>query len=791
MIHGAGIRVPITIMSKTVTTSGFLTILSPQINAARERLRAGIADMPDEGKHSIMPEPAALEAMLFAGVRGHLERIVTPTLALELNIARLRGRLHGDTPEERFDYYAKMLARREYVEELATEYPMLFQLAEDRLALWVAVSLELIGRIAADWQDIVETFFRGESPGALESLRFPQRSTKRGGRAVVLLCFSSGARLVYKPRSLAVEARFQELLDWLGDSGFQPGFQRVKLLDRDSHGWMEWIDPEGCASAAEIQRFYRRQGAYLALFYALEATDLHMSNVIAAGEHPALIDLETLFHPRDAVPDWPVLDLLLDDTAYYSVLRSGLLPEPETAEAGEPDRLDLSGLAGAGGQRTPYEVPMWRNRGTDAMRLERERKIIGGGKNRPSLDGKAVDALDFVDALESGFTDTYRLLAERRAELLANNSPLARFAGAEVRVLPRSGRRYGSILENSYHPDLMRDPSARLNYLADRLRQDAAEEIDPVRLISHELDDLAAGDTPFFTTRVGSRGIAGSRGAAVADFFARSGLEMARARIARLDEDDLMRQRWFIRASFATVAITGLPGDRRLVPAAVVPANLSEKALAAARAIGEQLARTAVRAGHEASWIGLEPDEYGLWSIEPLGSDPDHGLPGVIRFLSALAALTGERRWEELACAAGATLQRYLAEEAEEDESTSEEDLPGEFETPYHVPYMPDPLDDSVASDNHSLTGDLGIVERLLVAADAQADDDLRNLAARYAATVIADIEQRGPLTGVPLGVESPGLMTGLAGIGYGLLRVAAPESIPPLAPAGLAEAAR
>ncbi len=405
-----------------------------------------------------MPEPAALEAMLFAGVRGHLERIVTPTLALELNIARLRDRLHGDTPEERFDYYAKMLARREYVEELAAEYPMLFQLAEDRLALWVAVSIELIGRIAADWQDIVETFFRGESPGALDSLRFPQRSTKRGGRAVILLSFSSGARLVYKPRSLAVEARFQELLDWLGDSGFQPAFQRVKLLDRDSHGWMEWIDPEGCASAAEIQRFYRRQGAYLALFYALEATDLHMSNVIAAGEHPALIDLETLFHPRDAVPDWPALDLLLDDTAYYSVMRSGLLPEPETAEAGEPDRLDLSGLAGAGGQRTPYEVPMWRNLGTDAMRLERERKIIGGGKNRPSLDGKAVDALDFLDALESGFTDTYRLLAERRAELLANNSPLARFAGAEVRVLPRSGRRYGSILENSYHPDLMRDP---------------------------------------------------------------------------------------------------------------------------------------------------------------------------------------------------------------------------------------------------------------------------------------------------------------------------------------------
>jgi lantibiotic modifying enzyme len=31
----------------------------------------------------------------------------------------------------------------------------------------------------------------------------------------------------------------------------------------------------------------------------------------------------------------------------------------------------------------------------------------------------------------------------------------------------------------------------------------------------------------------------------------------------------------------------------------------------------------------------------------------------------------------------------------------------------------------------------------------------------------------------VPLGVETPGLMTGLAGIGYQLLRLAAPDIIP------------
>jgi lantibiotic modifying enzyme len=43
----------------------------------------------------------------------------------------------------------------------------------------------------------------------------------------------------------------------------------------------------------------------------------------------------------------------------------------------------------------------------------------------------------------------------------------------------------------------------------------------------------------------------------------------------------------------------------------------------------------------------------------------------------------------------------------------------------------------------------------------------------------LASIEEQGWITGVPQGVETPGLMTGLAGIGYALLRLAAVEQVP------------
>ncbi|MBI0383848.1 hypothetical protein JBE27_48240, partial [Streptomyces albiflaviniger] len=73
--------------------------------------------------------------------------------------------------------------------------------------------------------------------------------------------------------------------------------------------------------------------------------------------------------------------------------------------------------------------------------------------------------------------------------------------------------------------------------------------------------------------------------------------------------------------------------------------------------------------------------------------------------------------------------------------------------------------------------GDLGLVAALLAAGPALGEtDDLGPRVAR----LVADRVLAGDVRpGVPMGVTTPGLMTGSAGIGYGLLRVAAPERVP------------
>jgi type 2 lantibiotic biosynthesis protein LanM len=347
------------------------------------------------------------------------------------------------------------------------EYPVLARQLAICIDHWVAFSLEFLRHLCADWEAIRTTFSPENDPGVLVQVDGSVGDRHRRGRAVLIARFSTGFQVVYKPKSMAVDRHFQELLTWINDRGDHPPFRTLTILDRGTQGWIEFVVAHGCTSPEEVQRFYERQGGYLALLYALEATDFHHENLIAAGEHPVLLDLEALFHPRAGAMDSKQADQPAHRTLSYSVLRVGLLPLRIWSNA-ESEGIDISGLGAAAGQLTPRGVPQWEGAGTDEMRLTRKRVAMGGGRNRPTLNGAEVEVLHYTDAIADGFTRVYRLLLKHREELLSNDGPLTRFAGDEVRVIVRPTQTYGMLLQESFHPDVLRDALDR-DRLLDRL----------------------------------------------------------------------------------------------------------------------------------------------------------------------------------------------------------------------------------------------------------------------------------------------------------------------------------
>ncbi|HEX2220839.1 MAG TPA: type 2 lanthipeptide synthetase LanM family protein [Gemmatimonadales bacterium] len=640
--------------------AGALALVEPLLRDAREWLRKQVVELAKA--HPAVPFDAQKTvAMLFASLPGQLLGIMGRTLVLELHVAKLSGELRGDTPQARFRSYVDRLRRPGVAAALLEEYPVLARQLAHRVHDWREASLAFVSHLFADWRMLRDVAGADAELGQLAAIRDNAGDRHRGGKAVLIAEFSSGARLVYKPRCLAIDRSFQDLLRWVNEHGWRAGFRTLNVLSRPDHGWVEFAHAAACRTTDELHRFHERLGGYLALLYALEATDFHCENVLAAGEHPVLLDLEALFHARRSSEpgDGGAPEGLVAGALDFTVLRIGLLPRRLFGGEGS-DGVDISGMGAPAGRETPFTLPRWEQSGTDEMRLVRKSGVLPGADNRPTLNGSEVSPLDYADAIADGFRHMYEQLREQRDALLAPDGPLTRFRDDEARTILRPTRTYARLLQESFHPDALRDALDR-DRLLDRLWTSAAHARHLDAVIPAEQEDLRRGDIPVFTTRPGSRALWTSRGERIDGYFPRSGLECVAERLSHLGPADLERQLWFVRASLATLSTRIEPTRRaRCAPPPEAAAPAPERLVAAACRVGARLAELAIRNGKLASWIGLSLVKQRSCELAPLSVDLYDGLPGVALFLAYLGQVTGEARYAELARAASAMLHARI-----------------------------------------------------------------------------------------------------------------------------------
>ncbi|MFF5437650.1 type 2 lanthipeptide synthetase LanM [Streptomyces achromogenes] len=633
-------------------TAGFAVVLAPFAELAARRLLAELG--PGVGRSAELDAIAREFTVTTAAALGGL---AARALVLELQVARVEGRLSGATPQARFRDFVAGTGTRAGLVRLFDEYPLLARLAGRSCVNAVAAMAELLTRYDEDRAELVARLLAGRDPGPLAAVDRSVGDVHRRGRRVAVLRFADGSRVVYKPRSLAADRHFGELVDWCNARAGMPKLRTPALLARPDHGWSELIEARPCASRAELDRFYVRQGVLLALAHVLDLTDLHHENLIACADHPVPVDLETLFHPP--LPEDPADDDPAGRALDASVQRIGLLPQ---LVLGDEDALDLSGLGGGADRRSPVETACWEAAGTDAMRLVRRPGTLRAGANRPRLAGAAAEPADHTEALVSGFRAGYLTLLTHRQELAGL---LRRFADDEVRVVTRATQVYVTVLAEATHPDVLREPGDREELLR-LLGTEAVDDQGWPGLLDHEVAELWDGDVPVFTARPGRTDLWSGTGARLPGALERPGLTRVTARLDAMDEADLARQERIIRTALAcrTAAPAhpaARPGPRPAGPrarAAGPPAP--GRLLAAARQLGDLLVEEAHRGRGRANWLGVELLGERYRRLAPCGADLGHGYPGVALFLAQLAALTGADRYAGTARDALRPLPRLL-----------------------------------------------------------------------------------------------------------------------------------
>lgn len=747
----------------------FAAVLDPLVDEAMRLLPAeGGPDGP-------------LRAQCRGQVSGLLVGLAARTLVLRLAEFREAGRLTGMSPQDRFASFITHLCAPTELAALLADYPVLADLLRQRAANTVDAFAEVHRRFVADRAAVVADLLGGSDPGGLTAVTTGLGDAHRRGRSTAVLRFADGRRVVYRPRRPGLTVRFADVVGWF--NGLLDGLDLTvpSVLARADYSWTTYVEWTGCADDGQVRRFYHRSGALLALLHVLGAVDMHYGNLLADADRPVIVDAETLFHPdirlAAAQPVDPADRALRD-----SVLRTGLLP---WRMLGEHGGLDVSGLGGDAGRPYPTSGAVFAEPGTDRMRLVRRAVAFPGGENRPRIGGTVAEVAGYAGCVLDGFRAGYDALAAHREQLLAADGPFGWCRAEENRVVLRPTHHYATALDESTHPVLLADPR-RGRVVRDSLGVATPARPGWHRLVDAEIADLDRGDIPVFTGVPGSRALWTSDGVRVDDVCDSGGLERARRTVVGMGPADRRVQEWVIAASLAG---RGVPvvAEASTCTHPPTPAPPAADLIRAAGGLGDRLCELAVRDGDRVNWLVFRPAD-GHWMVVPAGPDLGHGFAGVALFLADLTAVTGRRRYVELArCALRPLpeLARAVSTEPDLLAAVGADPVDGLAGTAYATGRVATVAGDEVLS---------AAAEALRAVLPPDPSGRVVDAASRMlpgtglcTAHLLRQVLDR-PRCATPAAVETPGLLVGLAGIGYALLRRAGRDVVRPglsLPPAG------
>lgn len=551
---------------------------------------------------------------------------------------------------------------------LFEDKPVLLRLVAVITRQWIDTSREFVLRLDADLATIRRDILHSGAHGRVAKIEGDLSDPHNGGHSVKIVSFEDDSRVLYKPKDLRLDVTWHNVIERLNRADPPVELKSARAIARNGYGWTEFIDHTGCTDQDGCKRFFRRAGAWLALFHCFAATDMHQENVIAAGDHPVPIDLEmilqaTVEEDKTQDPEGQASEAAVETIA-NSVMMVGLLPAYL--------RSPKNNVFSIGGMVSDWKskklVLTWDNINSDAMRPARSKSQEDSNTipNLPHINGDYAKFGDHIADFVAGFEDYANFLLDQTRDA-KREEVFEGFAGLPVRKVIRPTRFYSLLLQRLKNHRTMDDCvvwSAQADFLA-RLA-DWEKDSDPFWPLQRaERSALLALNVPHYVSPSDGNEIRDAAGVSVRT-EATSGMDRARARVQSFDKEDIAWQIEVIQQSTRPVSRSAgqlpAPADPKPVPRAeATGAPTNEVFIAEADKIAGELAVHAIRRGPGAAWIGLDwLGDSEVFQFVPLGPELYNGVSGIAVFLAAHAAVTGCEPSRELALAAISSLRKNL-----------------------------------------------------------------------------------------------------------------------------------
>ena len=522
-------------------------------------------------------------------------------------------------------------------------YPALARVLATLYVNWVASNAEMLERLGRDREILEESFAAGRSLGRLERCALGAGDPHAGGQTVTMLTFAGGETIVYKPKDLSIGAAFMEIVGNINDHGFDKPLRVRRIVPRGAYAWEEFVESKTCDDEAQVADYYFRMGAYARLLQLLEAVDFIGENIVACGDQPVLIDLETILSPRPAfhVTD-SATDRLIAEKLRDSPVGIGLI---NAKIAGVPGRrpIDVGAMCAASTAETPFKQAVFRKPSNETGHIGWGYVNVALGTSTPTVGKRTVAPSDYF----ANVLDGYRAMARCLRDEACNHDvaeQVAAMGEMPARFLHRNTHIYARMLQESVTPDRLRNGISR-ELCLERLWRARLRTDTPPAIIQREIDELREMDFPMFFSLPGGDQVRFTDGGEVTRYFGRPAADRVLDRLRQLTTRSIERE----CDNLATLLHAVEPRARVARPPASgdAPRRSRDRWLEEAITIGDVILEQAVRApGDGPAWIGLDYSPLrDTFALGRLRDDLLSGNCGLALVLIELYRATGSDRF--------------------------------------------------------------------------------------------------------------------------------------------------
>lgn len=537
-------------------------------------------------------------------------------MIMELNQLKESQNLKGDTSEERFKYFVSLFENMEFLKRFYEKYSVLSRLYTELSVLFVENIKKIWNSIKNDKEIVKEEFGIIEREFVLNKVTMGIGDTHNFGKTVTILEFANNKKLVYKPRNLKINEAYNNLIDFLNKTGRIEVLRKLKSISFEDHGYEEFLEHYLCETEYEFRHFYIRFGEILALSYILNATDLHMENLIAYGEYPMIIDLETFIQQPNRFND----DVLNEKINYeFDSVKRTLLLESRLRQNDVNEGIDISAINGKGYVMDEVFVPI--NMYTDMVRYEKQKIHIKGAKNLPFSENYSMDVKKYVNEILMGFSYVYDAFLDFREDPLFREA-IKKFAGIQVRHIIRNTDQYDTILRHSLHPEHLMDMLDREKIFENMWSSSVYDDF----VIFSEVNGMQRNDIPIFYKYTDSDSIFNDMNQEKENYFSQDAYSRLIKNIEDLSIRNKEKQKSFIHLAldYQDLILDGKCDSSKLTFKEIDMKNEYYIFLYL-----KKVKEYAIKIAGEKAWYAPVLNNFGKWSYDLVDNDLYDGIGGI------------------------------------------------------------------------------------------------------------------------------------------------------------------